>query len=992
MRRRTPQLLIVAVLHGLLLVILQSAAFPQSQATDGQIEGTVLDQNGAAVIGAVITVTNLEMGTVRKSETNQAGVYRFPLLPLGTYRIVAEANGFGKLIRDRITLAAGQFRNVDLELNTGDVVESVTVSGDAPIADTGKTDLGRVMNSREVHDSPLPTRNPFQFVVLQANVTGHPSRGAMFPQVNVNGFLRRTYWQLDGNTNTRGETAGPRTMHISETYVAEMQLLTPGFAAEFGNTTGMIVNMITPSGTNGFHGSGMFLFSRPSFYARPFFFSGAKPADSMLNDAAVTFGGPVINDRWHFYFGYEWFDREDNTSADRQVTIKESHKRELIDAGLPASIFVPLIPGGEVASHYIFRTDLQLNSRSRLTARFNHARIDVENGSPGGGKNTIERSRDPKLVDHSFGLQFVSSSKNALNELRFHFVRARNSTVRNENSGTGMTVNITDVANFGSPDSDSLAIYKDTQFQDNFTWTREAHAIKFGGGPILRDRFNHESTLSIYTFPSIAAWLRARAGRHRNAYGYTQYQESFGDSETSLQSTYWNFFLQDDWKTTRRLKINYGLRYDLYVVPDANESSPLLASRKFNIDKNNFAPRFGFVYALREGTRPLVLRAGAGIYYEPPWTNMYTRALRENGDPKFYNIIFCGEYGVSSCVQTPLRPAFPNTFSGTRPPGVPLPPSDVTTVSPDFETMYAIHSNVQLEQAITNDLSMAIGFLHSGGRHIPVYRNINAHVPLRYLADGRPVFDPTPQARLDPRFRLILLAESAGVSQYDAMTLQLAQRFSRGIQFSVNYTLSRAVDDAPEQEVAYDEGLGRNQRSSSDPTNRSFDKGYSYGDQRHTFVMSLVARPNFELENGSLRLLLNNNQFGMIARASSGERFSPRIAPDASGPDLNNDGLAVPDRPIGIKRNSGKTPPQFNLDLRYSRFMNFTERYRLEVFGDVQNVFNTNNIVQFSDVTLPTDRLTGEMIGPMPDFETRTSDPHRSLESRQLQIGIKLHF
>ena len=967
--------------------ILLSACQVSAQATNGQIEGTVIDQNGSAVIGAVITVTNIETGTLRKTTADQAGVYRFPLLPLGTYRIVAEADGFRKLIRDGITLAAGQFTNVDLPLNTGEVAESVTVSGDAPIADTGKTDLGRVMNRGEVHNVPLPTRNPYNFVILQANVTGHPNRGALYPQVNVNGFLRRTYWQLDGNTNTRGDIAGSRTMHISETYVSEMQLLTPGFAAEFGNTTGMIANMVTPSGTNDFHGSGMFLFSRPSFYARPFFFSGEKPADSMLNNVAVTVGGPVINDRWHSYFGYEWFDREDNTRSGKLVTITEADKRALIAEGLPESIFVPLIPNREEAPHYIFRTDLQLNSNNRLTARFNHARIHVDNGLLAGGFNTLERSRDIKVIDHSFGMQLVSLSESALNELRFHFLRGRTSNVRNMHSGTGITVNITGVANFGSPESENLSISKDTQFQDNFTWTRGAHSIKFGGGSIMLDRFDRVSTSSVYTFRTIPAWISARSGE--NPYSYARYQESFGDAETSLQSMYWNFFLQDDWKATRRLKFTYGLRYDLYVVPDADPSSPLPASRKFNVDKNNFAPRFGFVYALREGNRPLVLRGGAGLYYEPPWTNMYTRALRENGDPKFYIIAFCGDNGGSNCPgATPLRPAFPNTFSGTRPSGVEMPPSDVVTVSPDFVTMYAIHSNVQLEQALTDDLSLAIGYLHSGGRHIPVYRSINAYKPERYLADGRPVFGPE---RLDGRFNLIQLAESAGVSQYDALTLQLAQRFSRGIQFSVNYTLSRAVDDAPEQEVTYDDGA-RLQRASSDPTNRSFDKGRSYGDQPHVFVMSLVARPNFDIHSKPVRRLLNNNQFGLIARASSGERFSPRIARDSTGPDLNNDGLALPDRPVGIKRNSEKTPPQFNLDLRYSRFANFGERYSLEVFAEVQNFFNTNNITQFGDVTVPTNLLTGEMIGSMPDFETRTATPHKSLESRQLQIGIKFHF
>src|SRR4030095_2941731 len=167
--------------------------------------------------------------------------------------------------------------------------------------------------------------------------------------------------------------------------------------------------------------------------------------------------------------------------------------------------------------------------------------------------------------------------------------------------------------------------------------------------------------------------------------------------------------------------------------------------------------------------------------------------------------------------------------------------------------------------------------------------------PVRYLDDGRPVFseDINSSTRLDPRFNIIQIAESVASSQYDALTLQLTQRFSRGLQFSANYTLSRALDDAPEQNVTYSDGFG-NQRALSDPTNRSLDKGYSYGDQLHTFVMSVVAHPTFKLQNRALNSVLNNNQFGVITRACSGERFSVISGQKVDGNlvrlDLNKDG------------------------------------------------------------------------------------------------------
>ena len=246
------------------------------------------------------------------------------------------------------------------------------------------------------------------------------------------------------------------------------------------------------------------------------------------------------------------------------------------------------------------------------------------------------------------------------------------------------------------------------------------------------------------------------------------------------------------------------------------------------------------------------------------------------------------------------------------------------------------------------------------------------------MVDGRPVFSTAANAatRLDARFNNILMVESAGVSRYDALTLQLTRRFSHGLQFSINYTLSKATDDAPEGVL---ESLNL-----SDPTNRNLDKGYSTADQRHTFVTSLIFRPQFNFADKTLRSLFKHNQFGIIVTANSGERFNI-----TSGVDLNGDGFSTSDRPAGIKRNAGKTPNQFNVDLRYSRFFNFAERHRLEFFAEFQNLFNTNSIVGYNNVLVATNAY-GELISELPDFRAQNSSIAQ--ESRQLQLGVKFIF
>ena len=363
---------------------------------------------------------------------------------------------------------------------------------------------------------------------------------------------------------------------------------------------------------------------------------------------------------------------------------------------------------------------------------------------------------------------------------------------------------------------------------------------------------------------------------------------------------------------------------------------------------------------------------------------MYRRALQNNGNARFFNFSFTA--------SSPNAPAFPNTFSGALPVGSALTArQNIDTIAPDFEKMYAIHFNFQIEQAITENLSFAAGFIHSAGRHIPIYRNINCLPIGGALTDGRPLFGTltgtvvTPCTTRDfPQFKNILMVESVGVSRYDALTLQLTQRFSRGLQLSANYTFSKATDDAPEQNLT----TGNIQNLVlTDPSNRALDKGASLADQRHTFAMSLVFRPQVEFENKLLRYIFNNNQFGIITTANSGETFNI-----ICGCDLNRDGIWTSDRPVGIRRNAGKTPPQFNVDLRYSRFFNFKERFKLEIFGEFQNLFNINSVVGYNDVSVRniTDSVTGELTAPLPDF--RTLNQSAAQDSRQFQLGFKFIF
>ncbi len=970
------------VVSSLVLSAVMAAGFisasAQSQALNGQIEGIVSDSAGAAVAGATVTVRNIETGSERSVSTDTSGLFRFPLLPLGSYRVTIEAQNFKRLVREGVTLTTGQVATINVSMEAGGLSETVTVNLDSPIADAGKIDVGRVMNMRETQNLPLVSRNPYNYALLQSNVTGRPNIEFGVPRINANGYTRRTNYQLDGNSNTQADRGGIRLMPISDTFISEVQLVTNGFAAEFGGTPGLIMNAVTPSGTNGLHGSASYRFRRTSMSSRPFNLAptAIKP-ETKVDNFTGAIGGPIVKDRWHFYAGYEWVKRDLGGEPQRTITISEANKAALIAAGVPASAFPTAIPTAQKVNFFIVRSDAQINDANRLSVRFNY----FKNLSPdniGGGLNTLQRSIDFNDKSYSLGAQLASVIRpTILNEFRFQYAKRDSRNVANANSGTGPSIVITGVANFGAPENDDTIAPLETmtQFQDNLSWQFGDHGIKFGGGVNRIDDTRRSNVFARYTFPSIQAYLDAKNGV--NVRSYTNYVEAFGNPDIQYKSTFYNLFAQDDWKVTRRLKFNFGVRYDLYAIPKANAASPYSASQKFRVDKNNFAPRLGIVYGLREGKRPTVIRASAGLYYDTVYLDFYLRALQNNGSPSYFNFTFAP--------ATAGSPAFPTTL-GSLPAGTALPVQSIETIAPDFQNMYATHANFQIEQALMADLSLTAGYIHSSGRHIPLYRNINRINPTGTLADGRPIYSNTINAttRMDPRFNNILLAESVGNSSYNAFTLQLNKRFSKGYQFSVNYTLSKGEDDAPEQNLVATQ-VGN--LVVQDPSNRKRDFGPSLADQRHTFVMSFVGRPQFNFENKALKYVVNNNQFGVIATANSGERFNVIAATD-----INLDGFTGSDNPVGIGRNSGITPKQFNVDLRYSRFFNFTERFKLEAFGEFLNLFNINSIYQLNSLTVTTD-AAGNPTGPIPTPALRkASNQVTSLDSRQFQIGFKFIF
>ena len=962
------RLLSVGVLSALIALVAPAAAAAQAQAANGNIEGIVRDTTDAPLPGVTVTVTNMDTGTARTSITNDEGVYRAILLPLGRYRIVAELQGFKTFEQQGITLSAGQTALINVQLGVGSVSETVSVTSESPVAQPGRIDLGRTIGENEIKNLPLVSRNPYNFAFLQANVTGFENNEFGVPRINANGTQMRTNYQIDGNTNTEKDRAGLRLLPVSEVLVREVKVITNGFAPEFGQTTGMVYNAITPSGTNRLDGSASFRFRRNDMSSRPFFLAptALKP-DTEVNDVTLTLGGPVVRDRWHYYGAYEFVDRSLIT-GNQVITVTPSAAQTL-GLDLPAS---GVIPAHQKVNFLFGKTDYQINPSNRLSARyFLFKNFSLSNIA--GGLTTTDRATDFTDRMDSASAQLVSTfGSDKLNELRVQYARRHQFRTLSDTAADGPAVTVTGVANFGGPrigDTTSAGFDFNQgiwQVIDNLTWIRGKHGFKAGIDAqfIADDRVRGERFF--YTFPNNDTYLSARGGS--TPLSYTSLQQDFGDLTAAYDSAFYGFFVQDDWQLNSRMKLLYGIRYDLFDVPSARTFAPNPYSQDFTIDKNNFAPRAGFSWSLDESATT-VLRASMGMMYEPPLIDFYDNAILNNGDPRAYTVSVSG--------TSTGAPPFPTSLANV-PPGFALPRQSITAVDQEFASQYAWLTNVQVERAIRSDMSVAVGYVNSIGRNLPVLMDVNMIPTGQTLGDGRPVYSTTvgSATRIDPVFDHVNVFQSIGESTYNAFTATFSKRMTSGWQAQATYTFAHGEDNAP---LTGTYVVGSGDDRVSDPSNLDRDLGVTPFHQAHTFVVSTVIAPSFT-GDGLKTALLNNNQIGLIMQANSGLPFNIR-----SNLDLNRDGQTN-DRPLGIDRNTGRLGQVVYLDLRYSRYIPLANEQKIELFFEAKNLFNTENVAGVNRIV--TTDAAGNPSAPLPDPFPPTS----GYDQRQMQLGVKFVF
>ena len=939
---------------SLLTISIQVLA--QTQAINGSIRGRVTDPSGAPVTGATVVVENVATNFSRDVASSEDGYFVIPNLPIGSYTVTIKKEGFEQQRRPGVVLDAGTEAVIDASLVVGAVSTTVEVTGGAPVIEPTRVETGRTIDPVEVDNLPLTSRNPYNFVLFQPGVSGHPNPELGIPRVvNTNGLDNRVQYQMDGMVDTESDQYGLRLFAISDSYVREVQTVSNSFAPEFGRTAGDIYNAITNSGSNDFHGEFYFI-GRPPDGARTILLAANQPNTSIdLHDISGNAGGRIKKDKLFVFGAYEHLLRGTPTP----VTITPANAAAI---GLPASQLVT----AATVQHVQFvdiRVDWNINSKNQFFARYNYFRNEYPFNSQNGGLNALSAASDFHDRAHIGGFQLLTTfSPTALNELRASEPYRNEHHVDDPLTGPGPAITITGIATFnGTTSAESRFAEKIPSVNDNFTKISGTHTIKTGFGFQQNNDNQLSAVYSQYTFSSIANYLAAESGA--NPYSYSSFSTILGVPGDSYKSNFYDLFVQDSWQARPGLLVIYGVRWDRFQGPPGEVNAPFAYTDSFHTPGKDFAPRLGIAWSLNPKT---VVRASSGMFYDAPSTNLWYKSLTTDGSTRAFTDTFSP--------TSANAPAFPHVF--TFLPGATLPsPASIIALTPNFRNPYTINTSVQITRQLTQNDALTVGYVRTSARDLTYQRNMNLIDPTSYLADGRPVYSSAVNAstRLYPQFNSITLQDTGASMNYNAMIVNYSHRFSAGYLVSASYTWSHSISDAPET-YGYDQSA-----LIEDPTDRERDLGNSVVNRPSAFTMSSVLMPTFTLSNRALNRIANGNQLTLLANLSTGDQLN-----ETTSTLLNGDSAAsAVQRPLFVGRDTIRGPNIYQIDMRYTRTaFTWRERLHVKLLVEANNVFNIKNVTAINTTAVT------NSVGAITTQPT-LAPTSTVLEGRLIQLGIR---
>ena len=1010
--------LVYMVLVGVLLLSLGSGnAFAQATVS-AALQGTITDQSDAAVKGAKVAITSKEQGWTRTTDTAETGFYRFELLPAGTYSIKVNVSGFSTTEANNVVLQVGATTTQNFTVKPGSVSEIIEVTSALPLVDQQKMDVSTNITPQQIQELPLIGRDIADLAYLSPGVKSADSYDPTknrYSILSVNGQGGRNVNVTVNGVDNKDNTVGGPVMQLPAEAVQEFQVSTQRFSAVNGRSEGAAINVITKSGSNSYHGSAFGFFRDQALNAEQ---KLPDPANTSKPFSYVTppysrqwfggsIGGPIKKDKLFAFFAMER-EREHTSIAEDLTALTQLNLVTSLGAQPAATIPTPFFE-----NRINGRMDWTINSRHTAYVSVSTQANNSLNDQSGG----------------SFDLTEGNFTKNHLQVANFTLNSAFSSTLLNQftvgwqywnnliDSTTRTPLITFPSAQFGTNTNvPQESIQRKWQFKDDLSKTVGRHTFKTGfdyiftpfmGGffefnPTLEIDFNDNPSCILGVAPDATTAGCGKTGNYPNGFATAGSVGSMsiavGDPHFIIKDAkQLGLYFQDDWKMTRRLTVNLGLRWDkdydfiggsdiansrtFQELQAAAPFSPLAASlvAKKPTDYNkNFSPRVGFAYDLT-GHGNHVLRAGYGMYYGNTFQNIPLFMEQQSNAT-----IFQTAFAISGTDTVPgTGISLSNWRYGVDPmPTIPPPSAALTTGStgrlmdPNYRNPVTEEWNGGYTWSLTSKSVIEAEYVHVLSLHENKTINLDPKIPINpaNITTRSVTEDATTKAPvcsvsscgfyrpLDAAFTAagvpvlgsVRNDESIGRSRYDGMNISYRQRGFHKVDLIANYTLARAQ--------GYDQDGGSFRYYPRDPRNpfSPNEFGPSFNDERHHVTIAgtvdLPWRMVFSpiLQAGSARPYLVTSSFNEL-NLSGGSSAGALIVPNSDPTNVTAmDGTSGAAKLAAVQcyysgnchvvpYNSLRGDPYFNMDVRLAKNIKLGEGRNLQLAFQGFNLFNHAN-------------------------------------------------
>jgi len=1042
----------VATAIFLMIIFVSSIS---AQTAGGTILGKVTDLTGAILPGVAITIKNSETGITRALLTGETGVYDAANLQPGVYQVTAEMTSFSVGLKKDISLKVGSEVVIDFQLKIASVTSSVDVTAEETQVDQIASTVNRTVDGTTIRELPLNGRDWVQLATLEPGVTainsgGSGGRNGNGAKLTVSGARpSENNFRMDGvsiNDNSNSTPGSILGSNLGVEAIREFSIVSNSYSAEYGRSTGAVVNAVTKSGTNAVHGD-MFYFHRNSALDARNFFDGATTPPFRRHQFGGSLGGALIKNRTFWFANYEQIQELLATTAistvlspnaregllsTGTVTVDPNITRVL---GLMQLPNLPLLGAGDVGQ---FSTPTDKLSKGRyVLGKIDHM-ISPSNSLSGSYffDDANSNSPDAQLTKVSedtsrrqmFSLEYTHIiNPQLLNVARFGFYRTTNvsggvMTVLNPlledptlGFVPGQNIGATSVTGISVPGGGPGAVnvnklyFNSFQGNENLYINKGNHSIKVGGN-IERMQYNFDIPNlngGSYSFGSLSTFLTNRP---------TSFGALYPGSDTvrGLRQTLIAGYIQDDYRFKSNLSFNLGLRYEFLTIPTEvngkiaklhNLSDTTATVGGPVLDRNptlrNFAPRVGLVWDPFK-TGKTSVRAGFGIFDSLPLVWLFDTPLTRSMP-----------YFVQGVTTAPPVGSYP---AGAFPL---LAVSDLRTayIEPKPGRAYSMKWNLNIQREAYGWVA-DVGYTGSRGVHLPqVERNMNTVIP-EQQADGTWVY-PVGKPKLNTNFSTINTTDTWNTdSYYHGLQASVSKDWGSRVHLQSSYAFAKSIDTASSTgSTAAGSGYS-GARAVPTPLLPGLNRGLSDFDVRHSYSFSLVWQLPFAMRaTGFNGAVAKGWQVGSIVRAQSGLPFSVVLNNDRGGSQTDTTGLALgqgpnliagpdcvsqtnpgdPNRYIktecfafpakgtlgNVGRNTLTRPGITTMD--FSLFKNFqtTENIKTQFRMEAFNVLNHTNFGVPSGVIF-------DSAGNVPSAAGKITST--STDSRRIQVGLKVSF